>query len=122
MQPKSCRGFLPESVPSGLPQRHLTQDQPVTNGGTPRWPAEGFGSPRVFNRPALCERLWAEPIRTVTSSFNVSEIVMGTARRTAGIPVPSRGHWAKHHTPPPIGDTTPGPHSICKSDFRTART
>lgn len=56
----------------------------------------------VFTRPALYERVWAEPVRTVAHSLGVSDVGLAKACRTAAIPVPPRGYWAKHQHNKPL--------------------
>lgn len=61
----------------------------------------------VCTRSALYERVWTEPMRTVARSLGVSDVGLAKACRTAGIPVPPRGYWAKRQHSKPL---PPRPH------------
>ena len=59
----------------------------------------------VITREALYERVWARPVRTVALELGVSDVGLGKACRSAGIPTPPRGFWTRiHHRKP-----TPAP-------------
>lgn len=49
-------------------------------------PHSGARTPITFTRPALYERVWTEPIRTVAGSLGVSDVGLAKACCTAGIP------------------------------------
>ncbi|WP_426042663.1 hypothetical protein [Brevundimonas sp. TWP2-3-4b1] len=56
----------------------------------------------VITREALYERVWAQPVRTVALELGVSDVGLGKACRSAGIPTPPRGFWTRiHHRKPP---------------------
>lgn len=63
----------------------------------------------VFTRPALYDRVWAEPICTVARSLGVSDVGLAKACRAADIPTPPRDWWAKlqHGKPPPLNPPCP---------------
>lgn len=63
----------------------------------------------VFTRQNLYDRIWAEPMRTVALSLGVSDVGPAKACRSADIPVPPRGYWAKlkHAKPVPVRPPLP---------------
>ena len=48
-----------------------------------------------YDRDALYEQVWAEPVRGVAPRYGVSDVALGKACRRLTVPLPGRGHWAK---------------------------
>lgn len=48
-----------------------------------------------FNRQALYEQVWSEPVRALAERFGVSDVGLKKCCAKADIPVPKRGYWAK---------------------------
>lgn len=49
----------------------------------------------TFTRKELYELVWSEPMKTLSSQFNISDVGLSKACRRYDIPVPERGYWAK---------------------------
>lgn len=49
----------------------------------------------TMTRQELYAAVWAEPMRRVAQRLGVSDVALSKACRRHGIPVPSRGYWAK---------------------------
>lgn len=47
-----------------------------------------------FTRRALFDKVWSTPVLKVAAEIGVSDVAVAKACRKAGIPLPSRGHWA----------------------------
>lgn len=70
----------------------------------------------VLNRKDLYERVWQEPMRTVAQSLGVSDVGLAKACRSAGIPTPPRGYWAKLKHDKPLPPRPPLPKRSGQSD------
>ena len=47
-----------------------------------------------FTREALYTLVWERPVLAIAKDVGVSDVALAKACRKAGIPLPSRGHWA----------------------------
>lgn len=47
-----------------------------------------------FTREALHKMVWLRPVLAIAKDVGVSDVALAKACRKAGIPLPSRGHWA----------------------------
>ncbi|WP_425992828.1 hypothetical protein [Brevundimonas sp. TWP2-3-2] len=56
----------------------------------------------VLTREALYEQVWSRPVRTVAQDLGVSDVGLGKACRSAGIPTPPRGFWTRLHHGKPL--------------------
>ena len=48
-----------------------------------------------FTRQELYDLVWAEPMKTVSARFGLTDVGLAQACRRADIPLPERGYWAK---------------------------
>lgn len=48
-----------------------------------------------FTRKELYDLVWSEPMRDIAKRFEISDVGLAKACRTAEIPVPPRGYWNK---------------------------
>lgn len=49
----------------------------------------------VVDREALYEEVWSEPVTVVAPRYGLSDVGLAKICRSLGIPLPSRGYWAK---------------------------
>lgn len=49
----------------------------------------------TYNRQALYEEVWKEPMITVAKRYGVSDVALKKTCERLKVPVPGRGHWAK---------------------------
>lgn len=49
---------------------------------------------KAFTREELYRLVWERPVLSVAKEIGVSDVAVAKACRKAGIPLPSRGHWA----------------------------
>jgi hypothetical protein len=49
----------------------------------------------TLTRQELYDRVWAEPVDTLTKEYGLSNVGLGKACRRHDIPVPPRGYWAR---------------------------
>jgi hypothetical protein len=56
----------------------------------------------TFTRQALYDRVWTEPMRTIAAELGVSDVGLAKACRTAGVPTPPRGWWARKQFGKPL--------------------
>jgi hypothetical protein len=49
----------------------------------------------TLTRQQLYDRVWSKPVDQLAKEFGISNVELGKACRRHGIPVPSRGYWAK---------------------------
>lgn len=49
----------------------------------------------LFNRKALYDLVWSEPIKTISVRFGISDVALKQICVRAAIPTPDRGYWAK---------------------------
>ena len=49
---------------------------------------------KEFSRYELYRLVWERPVLSVAKEIGVSDVEVAKACRKAGIPLPSRGHWA----------------------------
>ena len=49
----------------------------------------------AYDRDALYEEVWAEPVRTVARRYGVSGVYLAKICRKLSVPLPPRGYWAK---------------------------
>ena len=61
----------------------------------------------VLTREALYEQVWSRPVRTVAKDLGVSDVGLGKACRSAGIPTPPRGFWTRIHHGKPLSPRPP---------------
>jgi hypothetical protein len=47
-----------------------------------------------FTREALYQMVWERPVLVLAKEIGVSEVALAKACRKAGVPLPTRGHWA----------------------------
>lgn len=47
----------------------------------------------TFTRKELYELVWSEPMRDLAKRFEISDVGLAKACRTAEIPVPPRDYW-----------------------------
>jgi hypothetical protein len=52
---------------------------------------------QCFTRQELYDLVWSQPMKTLATSFKISDVALAKTCRKAGIPVPERGYWAKKH-------------------------
>jgi hypothetical protein len=48
-----------------------------------------------YDRAALYEEVWSEPVQNVAKSYGVSGVFLGKVCRKLRVPVPPRGYWAR---------------------------
>src|SRR2546422_6985858 len=65
----------------------------------------------AISRTELYHQIWKEPVRTVASRYNVSDVALAKACKKYRIPLPPRGYWSKvkagHHLArPPLPRVT----------------
>ena len=48
-----------------------------------------------YDRAALYEQVWAQPVRDVARSYGISDVRLGKVCRELLVPVPPRGYWAR---------------------------
>jgi hypothetical protein len=48
-----------------------------------------------YNRPALYEQVWSQPVQDVAKSYGISGAGLGKVCRKLHVPVPPRGYWAR---------------------------
>jgi hypothetical protein len=51
--------------------------------------------PRTFTRRELYELVWSEPMQKLAGRFKLSDVGLANACKSADIPRPPRGYWAK---------------------------
>ncbi len=49
----------------------------------------------VLSRQELYDLVWAEPMKTLSKRFGISDVALAKTCRKSHIPVPPRGYWAK---------------------------
>lgn len=49
----------------------------------------------AVDREALYEEVWSEPVTVVAPRYGLSDVGLAKICRALGIPLPSRGYWAK---------------------------
>jgi hypothetical protein len=71
-----------------------------------------------FTREDIYKMVWERPVLMIAKEIGVSDVAVAKACRKAGIPLPTRGHWAivksgRTVKVPPLPKPTPDqPHSI----------
>jgi hypothetical protein len=55
-----------------------------------------------YDRGALYERVWAQPVQDVAKGYGISGVRLGKVCRTLNIPVPPRGYWARVRSGAPV--------------------
>ncbi len=50
---------------------------------------------RRYDRVALYEKVWSQPVQEVAKACGISGVRLGKVCRTLEVPVPSRGYWAR---------------------------
>jgi hypothetical protein len=50
---------------------------------------------RRYDRAALYEQVWSQPVRDVATAYEISGVRLGKVCRTLQVPVPPRGYWAR---------------------------
>lgn len=50
---------------------------------------------KTFSRKELYDLVWSTPMKTLAATVGVSDVALAKACRSADIPVPERGYWAK---------------------------
>lgn len=50
---------------------------------------------QTIKREELYEQVWSEPMKTLATRYGISDVALSRTCRDHGIPVPSRGYWAK---------------------------
>ncbi len=50
---------------------------------------------RRYDRAALYEQVWSQPVQHVATSYGISGVGLGKVCRTLRVPVPPRGYWAR---------------------------
>lgn len=48
-----------------------------------------------YDRKALYEQVWSQPVQVVAKSYGISGVRLGKVCRTLYVPVPPRGYWAR---------------------------
>ncbi|BAL13467.1 MULTISPECIES: hypothetical protein [Bradyrhizobium] len=48
-----------------------------------------------FTRKELYDLVWSQPMRTVAATIGISDVALAKQCKKAGIPVPTRGYWAR---------------------------
>jgi hypothetical protein len=48
-----------------------------------------------YDRAALYEQVWSQPVRDVARSYGISGVALGKVCRKLQVPVPPRGYWAR---------------------------
>lgn len=48
-----------------------------------------------MTREELHKQVWSRPMRTLAASMGISDVALAKRCRTANVPVPPRGWWAK---------------------------
>ncbi len=48
-----------------------------------------------LTRKELYDRVWAEPMQTLSRELGLSDVGLAKICRRHGVPVPARGYWAK---------------------------
>ncbi len=48
-----------------------------------------------YNRSALYEQIWSQPVQVVAKSYGISDVRLGKVCRALQVPVPPRGYWAR---------------------------
>ena len=56
----------------------------------------------VFTREQLYESVWSEPMQQLSKQVGISDVAIAKHCRKAGIPVPTRGYWAKLQSGKPV--------------------
>jgi len=50
---------------------------------------------RYYDRAALYEQVWSQPVQNVAKSYGISGVRLGKVCRSLLVPVPPRGYWAR---------------------------
>ena len=50
---------------------------------------------RRYDRAALYEQVWAQPVQTVAKTYRISGVMLGKVCQKLQVPVPPRGYWAR---------------------------
>ncbi len=50
---------------------------------------------REFTRRELYELVWSQPMKNIAADLGISDVALAKHCKKAGIPVPSRGYWAR---------------------------
>lgn len=50
---------------------------------------------RRYDRAALYEQVWSQPVQAVATAYGISGVRLGKVCRTLQAPVPPRGYWAR---------------------------
>ena len=48
-----------------------------------------------YDRAALYEQVWSQPVQTVAKTYRISGVMLGKVCRKLQVPVPPRGYWAR---------------------------
>lgn len=48
-----------------------------------------------YDRSALYEQVWSQPVQEVAKSYGISGVRLGKICRKLHVPVPPRGYWAR---------------------------
>ncbi|MDP1948249.1 MAG: hypothetical protein Q8L77_12205 [Nitrospirota bacterium] len=48
-----------------------------------------------YDRAALYEQVWSQPVQEVAKSYGISGVMLGKVCRKLQVPVPPRGYWAR---------------------------
>ncbi len=55
-----------------------------------------------MTREELHEQIWSQPIRTLAASIGISDVALAKRCKTASVPVPPRGWWARKEAGKPV--------------------
>lgn len=55
-----------------------------------------------MTREELYEQVWSQPMRTLAASMGISDVALAKRCRTANVPVPPRGWWARKEAGKPV--------------------
>ena len=50
---------------------------------------------RRYDRAALYDQVWSQPVQEVAKVYAVSGVRLGKVCRTLNVPVPPRGYWVR---------------------------
>jgi hypothetical protein len=57
---------------------------------------------RRYDRAALYEQVWSEPVQDAAKSYRISGVGLGKVCRKLRVPVPPRGYWARVRNGPTV--------------------
>ena len=66
-----------------------------------------------LSRKQLYDKVWFEPLKSLSARFGISDLALKKTCTRAGIPTPERGYWAKKEAGqkkflPPLPERAPG--------------